>query len=79
MSRLFLSPILAWLGRLRNPQLFIVIAALFAIDLWVPDLLPFLDELLLGSLTLWLGSRRRRQTGPREGITIEAEPVDKSR
>lgn len=80
MSRLFLGPILTWLGRLRNPQLFVVVAGLFVIDLFVPDLLPFMDELLLGTLTLWLGSRRRRRnTVGREGVTIEAEPIDKSR
>lgn len=63
MANPLLNPVLAWLGRLRNPHLFAVAAALFLVDLAVPDLLPFVDELLLGMLTLWLGSRRheRRQ------------------
>ncbi|MGH6691469.1 MAG: DUF6116 family protein, partial [Gammaproteobacteria bacterium] len=33
--------------RLRFPQLFLVIAGLFALDLLIPDLIPYADELFL--------------------------------
>jgi len=46
-------------GRLRFPQLFAVAAVLFVLDLLVPDLIPFVDEILLGLLTLLLGSLQR--------------------
>lgn len=44
---------------LRFPQLFLVVAALFVIDLLIPDLIPFADEILLGLLTVLLGSLQR--------------------
>lgn len=46
---------------LRYPQLFLLTAALFALDLLVPDAVPFADELLLGLGTLLLASLRRRK------------------
>jgi len=39
-------------SRLRYPQLFALLATLFVIDLMVPDMIPFADEILLGLLTL---------------------------
>ncbi len=43
-------------SRLKYPQLFFVTLALFLLDLIVPDLFPFVDEILLGLLTILLGS-----------------------
>lgn len=45
---------------LRFPTLFFVTATLFVVDLMIPDMIPFVDELLLGLGTLVLGSLRRR-------------------
>lgn len=54
--------------RLRFPQLFLLTAGLFLLDLVVPDLIPFVDEILLGLLTLMFASwRRRRPAGGRPG------------
>ena len=55
-------------AKLRFPQLFAIAATLFFIDLLIPDLIPFIDEILLGLLTLLLGSM---QTKP------EAQPVER--
>lgn len=49
---------------LRYPTLFGLVAALFVIDLLVPDLIPFIDEILLALGTLLLGSLRRRRAPP---------------
>ena len=46
--------LLSTLPRLRSWQLVAVAAVLFLIDLFVPDPLPFVDEGVLGLLTLWL-------------------------
>lgn len=46
-------------GHLRFPQLFAITAAVFLLDLFIPDLIPFVDEILLGLATLLLGSLRR--------------------
>lgn len=51
--------------KLRFPQLFLLTAALFVFDLFVPDFVPFVDEVLLGLLTLLFGSLRRKT--PRSG------------
>jgi hypothetical protein len=49
---------------LRFPTLFGLVATLFAIDLVVPDLVPFMDEILLALATLLLGALRRRREVP---------------
>jgi hypothetical protein len=46
-------------GHLRFPQLFALALAVFLIDLFIPDLIPFVDEILLGLLTILLGSVKR--------------------
>ncbi|HUP25667.1 MAG TPA: DUF6116 family protein, partial [Thermoanaerobaculia bacterium] len=51
---------MAFLQRLRFPQLFVLLLILFFVDLLVPDPIPFIDEALLGLLTLIMGSLRRR-------------------
>ena len=48
-------------GQLRFPWLFAVTAVLFLIDLVVPDLVPFADEILLGLLTMLFGVWRKRR------------------
>ena len=53
-------------GRLRFPQLFALSAVLLILDLLIPDLIPFADEILLALLTLLLGSwRKQRGLGER--------------
>ena len=49
-------------SRLRFPQLFAFAAALFVVDLLIPDLIPFFDEILLGLVTLLLGSLKNKET-----------------
>ena len=55
---------LAWfmrlMQRLRFPQLFLLTAAVFLADLVIPDVIPFVDEVLLGLVTTMLGSMRRK-------------------
>jgi hypothetical protein len=49
---------------LRFPTLFAIAAALFLLDLVIPDFIPFADELLLGLVTLMLGTLKRRKDSP---------------
>jgi len=55
-----------WISKLKFPQLFTFTAALFLIDFIVPDLVPFLDEILLAAATLLLANMKREP--------VEAEP-----
>ena len=59
MSSPLLGPILAFAGRLRFPTLFLITGGLFLFDLVVPDLVPFVDEILLGLGTPILSSWKR--------------------
>lgn len=49
--------------RLRYPQLFFLMAAVFVLDLIIPDALPFVDETLLALGTLFLAAFRKRENG----------------
>ena len=52
-----LSPLILRVARrLRFPQLFMLTAGLFVLDVLIPDLIPFLDEFVLGLATLLLGA-----------------------
>ena len=54
-------------SNLRYPQLFTLVAVLFAIDLVVPDMVPFADEILLGLLTVLLGRLKERGAEKEKG------------
>ena len=64
------GPLLGFVNRfaaeLRFPQLFWMTAILFLADLLVPDLIPFVDEILLALATLLFGSWKRRRRPPPE-------------
>jgi len=60
MPNPLLAPLLRWVGRLSYPRLFLVTAVLFGVDVLVPDIIPFADELLLGLGTLLLANWKKR-------------------
>lgn len=62
MPNPLVAPVLRFARRLRFPTLFFVTAAVFVLNLLVPDPLPFVDELLLGLGTLLLAALRHRRT-----------------
>ena len=47
-------------SRLRPWQLMLLTGALFAVDLVVPDPIPFIDEAILGVVTFLLARKVRR-------------------
>jgi hypothetical protein len=53
-------------SRLRFPRLFGITLAILIVDLLVPDLIPFVDEILLALVTALLGSWKRRRTRERQ-------------
>ncbi len=68
-----------FLSRLKFPQLFLVLAALFAADMIIPDPILFLDEAILGVLAVMFGLWRNRSEDdeddqpPMKNITPEKE------
>jgi hypothetical protein len=61
MANPLVAPIIGFLGRLSFPRLFVLAAGLWALDMVIPDFIPFIDELLLGIGTLLLASFRKRK------------------
>ena len=62
MASPLLLPLLGWARKLRYPTLFKITAALFAVTLFVPDPIPFVDEILLGLGTLLLANWKNRKS-----------------
>ncbi|MCK7597592.1 hypothetical protein M0G74_09970 [Microbulbifer sp. CAU 1566] len=90
MKRVLPSALVGWFlnyaRRLKHPQLFKWICALFLIDLLIPDLVPFVDEILLGLATLFLAAWKKHakavpdspednQTRQEKVVTGHAEKV----
>jgi hypothetical protein len=50
---------------LRFPNLLAITVTLFVLDLIIPDMIPFADEILLGLLSLLLASLKTRSPGGR--------------
>ena len=71
-----LLPLLDWARKLRYPTLFKITAALFVVTLFLPDPVPFVDEILFGLGTLLLANWKKRKDVP-EGNgqpPIDGEP-----
>jgi hypothetical protein len=70
MPNPLILPVMRWLGRLSYPRLFLVAAALFVADMVVPDMIPLVDEILLGLGTLLLANWKNRKA------PADKEPVE---
>lgn len=73
LNPLRLGALLPFVGRLRFPQLFVLLAILFALNMVVPDPVPLLDEAGLGLLTLmtglWKDRRASADKPPEKNVT----------
>ena len=63
-------------GRLRFPVLFLLTAGLFIADVAVPDAIPLIDEIMLGLMTVLLGSWKRRRAPADDDIEMETGRSD---
>jgi hypothetical protein len=62
MSPATLIPLLLnYSRRLKFRNLFLLAAGLFVLDLIIPDFIPFIDEILLGLLTIILGRWKKEE------------------
>lgn len=66
------TPLFAFASRLRFPTLFLVTLGLFALDLVIPDIMPFADEILLG-LGALLVSMWKKDRDPKPPIDIHTD------
>jgi hypothetical protein len=58
------SRLVGYLESLRYPWLLLAASSLFLVDLFVPDVVPFVDEILLALVAVLLG--RLKRTRPRD-------------
>ncbi|MCJ7815354.1 MAG: hypothetical protein MUP31_04800 [Xanthomonadales bacterium] len=61
------SRIARYFESLRFPVLLVVTAIIFLINVLVPDVLPFIDELLLALVVALLARLKRRSPGSQAG------------
>lgn len=61
MMKSLLTPMIAYMAKLRFPTLFKITLALFFIDFITPDFIPFADEILLGLGAALLASWKKRK------------------
>jgi hypothetical protein len=68
-------------GELRFPKLLVLTVALFLLDLFIPDFIPFADEILLGLFAAILASlkKKHRQAAETKALPAAENPGSKSR
>ena len=60
MKRMIQDRLMQYLSGLRFPKLLALTALVFVLDLIIPDVIPFADEILLGLMTLLLAMLKKR-------------------
>lgn len=66
-----------YFSSLRFPQLFLLLAALFAVDVITPDPILLLDEAILGVLAVMLGMWRNRDDAEPEMKNVTPKSSDR--
>ncbi len=67
---------LAFANQLKFKYLFFLVTGLFVIDLFVPDMIPLIDEIILGLLTIILANWKKEKAQEIQGNLIEGEIID---
>jgi hypothetical protein len=74
MSTLGRTPVQSLINRLapslKYPYLFVLLLVLFVADLFLPDPIPFVDEVMLGLLTFLVGSWGARRKVPPDAVDV---------
>jgi len=74
--RALIGLFMAFANQLKFRNLFLIIIALFIVDLLVPDFIPLIDEIILGLLAIILANWKKEKTEEKEGTLIEGEVID---
>ncbi len=67
------SKVISYLESLRFPVLLLVATAVLAINVFVPDAFPFIDEILLALVAIILSRIKRRPPAPESEQVQEIE------
>lgn len=78
-SNSLIAMFLTFANQLKYKNLFFIIISLFVIDLFVPDFIPLIDEIILGLLAIILANWKKERRQEQEGNLIEGEVVDEEK
>ena len=62
---------LRWASSLRFPYLLLLTSTLFVVNLFVPDVIPLVDEIIMGLVTIALASLKKKR--PEEAGEVGSE------
>ncbi len=65
-SRSLIDRLQRFAGQFKSSTLLAIVATLFVADLFIPDALPFVDEIVLGVLTILIARWQSRRAEPPE-------------
>ena len=68
------GPVQRFLERRRFPTLLLILAALFGANLFIPDPIPFIDEMIMLVATVIVGAFRKRRKSTK---SVETETDSK--
>lgn len=71
-----IAAFLAFANKLKFKNLFFIVIGLFVADLFIPDFIPFIDEIILGLLAIILANWKDERKKENEGNLIEGEVLD---
>ncbi len=74
--RALITLFLAFANQLKFKNLFLIVIGLFFLDLFIPDFIPFIDEVILGLLAIILANWKNERKHENQGNLIEGEIVD---
>ena len=75
--RALIAMFLGFADQLKFRSLFLIIIGLFLVNLFIPDFIPFIDEIILGLMAIILANvKKEKQDKKIEGNLIEGEVVD---
>lgn len=66
------SKVISYLESLRFPVLLIVTVVLFIVNVFIPDVFPFVDEILLALIAVILSRLKRRPAQARQESAEDA-------
>jgi uncharacterized protein DUF6116 len=71
-----IAAFLAFANKLKFKNLFLIVIGLFVTDLFIPDFIPLIDEIILGLLAIILANWKDERKKEKEGNLIEGEVID---
>tara|TARA_R110000782_G_scaffold18459_4_gene50779 strand:+ start:2774 stop:3019 length:246 start_codon:yes stop_codon:yes gene_type:complete len=75
--RALITLFLSYANQLKFKNLFLIVIGLFILDLFIPDFIPLIDEIILGLLAIILANWKHERKQEEKGNLIEGETVDK--